>query len=506
MEYTKNQVIETYIEDMSDNGEGIGRISGYTLFIKDAVIGDRIKAKITKVKKKYGYGRVMEILEPSPDRVRPLCDIADKCGGCTLQVMSYEAQLRYKEKKVRGNLVRIGGFPEDFVEEKLEPIIGAENPFRYRNKAQFPVGYDRKQNIISGFYISRSHEIVSNCDCYLGVSDNKIITDILLRHFEEHKIEPYDESTGKGLIRHIMIRKGFVTGEIMVCLIINYEKGRKGILKRAERETEVFRPVKSGEGSEINVSPALGTSGSAEGISEISGEAPYYSREVKQESSRVKFIQAQDELIDKLIRVEGIKSICVNINNEMTNVIMGEETYTIWGSDTIRDTLMGLTFEISPASFFQVNPVQTEKLYSLISEFACLSGKEEVWDICCGIGTITLMLSKKAGKVHGIEIVPDAIENAKKNARINNIENADFICAPAEEFLPIIKGKMKADLVVMDPPRKGMDIKSLDAIIEAKPERMIYVSCDSATLARDLKYLYENGYEPVRIRPVDMFP
>ncbi len=480
MEYHKNQIVETDIIDMSDNGEGIGRINGYTLFIKDSVIGDRVRAKIIKVKKNYGFGRLEEILSPSPDRVIPPCSLCKKCGGCSLQAMAYEAQLRYKEKKVREDLIRIGGFAPELIEEVMEPVKGAENALRYRNKAQYPVGYNNIRNIISGFYMHKSHSIVPVNDCLLEPKENKIIIDILLDHFNRFKIEPYDEQTGKGLVRHILIRKGYATGEIMVCLVLNFHKGERGF---------------SGAGGDVQFTrdPITGSPLDKDGNG-------------RKHEAKGEYIKNQKELIDKLREVEGIRSISVNINNEKTNVILGRETATIWGSKVIRDVLMDLEFEISPESFYQVNPVQTEKLYGLVKEYAGLTGKEEVWDICCGIGTIALMLASGAKAVHGIEIVPQAIENAKRNAFLNNIANSEFICAPAEEFLPIYKDTIRADVVIMDPPRKGMDEKSLEAVLAIRPPRIIYVSCDPATLARDLKYLCSYGYELVKAWPVDMFP
>ncbi|MBQ9605154.1 MAG: 23S rRNA (uracil(1939)-C(5))-methyltransferase RlmD, partial [Firmicutes bacterium] len=432
MEFTKNQIYTTEITDIGINGEGIGRTDGFTVFVNNALPGEKAEILMMKVKKNYGYGKLTRIITPSPDRVKPLCPIADKCGGCSLQHLAYPAQLKFKQALVRENLRRIGGF------EGIDvlPVIDMDEPYYYRSKGQYPVSFDKKQkkpNI--GFYARASHRVIDCGRCFIADKCNEEIITLLRTFIGKNNIPVYSEETHSGLIRHILIRNGANTGEIMVCLIINYRNAW----------------------------------------------AP-------------EFIYAQDELIEKLIKIKGMKSISVNINNDLTNVILGKETHTIWGTDTIRDILMGLTFEISPVSFYQVNPLQTEKLYGLVREFAELSGNEEVWDICCGIGTIALMLAKKAGKVHGIEIVPEAVENARGNARLNNIDKAEFVCAPAEEFLPIIKDDMKADIVVMDPPRKGMDIKTLDAVLEAAPSRIIYVSCDSSTLARDLKHLCKNGY------------
>ncbi|MBR2274613.1 MAG: 23S rRNA (uracil(1939)-C(5))-methyltransferase RlmD [Lachnospiraceae bacterium] len=444
----KNRETEIFIEDMSDNGEGIGRVEGYTLFIKDAVIGDRVRAVVTKTKKNYGYAHLNEILSESPDRTKPVCPVWKRCGGCQLQSLSYPAQLRFKQKKVREHLIRIGGFSPELIEKVLEPIIGMENPLRYRNKTQCPVQYDNYSYVKSGFYIIRTHEIIGNNDCYLGVKENEKILEIVLDYMREFRVPAYDETTGKGVVRHILIRKGFATGELAVCLITNR--------KKADRTKEGL---------------------------------PH-----------------QVELVNRLRKIPGLVSIALNLNDSRNNVILGPETVTIWGEETISDRLFDLCFEISPASFYQVNSVQTEKLYETILEYAKLKGTEEVWDICCGIGTITLCLARQAGRVHGLEIVPDAIENARKNALLNHIENVDFICAAAEEYLPKEGSALRANLIVLDPPRKGMEEKALEAIVKAAPEKIIYVSCDPATLARDLKYLSENGYELRRVRPVDMFP
>ncbi len=489
MEYRKNQIAEIEITDLSDNGEGIGKIDGYTLFVKDTVIGDRVKVRITKAKKTYGFGRLEEIIRPSENRVEPVCCLHRKCGGCNLQSMSYEAQLSFKEKKVRESLIRIGGFDKEFIEEIMDPVIGADKPLRYRNKAQFPVGYDNVRNVILGFYTSRTHDIVGCNECYLISEDFLEITKILTNHFNKYKVIPYNEKDGSGSIRHILIRKGFHTGEIILCLILNSE--------------EIEETTKN-QGSERWIPKKAGAFGD-----NLNKDIIKINQTVNTDNVRKlvpEYLPRQAELIERLKAVKGVKSICVNLNNERTNVILGRKTVTLWGSDAIRDKLMGLEFEISAASFYQVNPEQTEKLYGLVREYAALTGKEEVWDICCGIGTITLMLAKDAARVHGIEIVPQAIENAKKNARINKISNSEFICSAAEEVLPKLKDGIRADVIVMDPPRKGMDERALRVVAETGPEKIIYVSCDPATLARDLKFLAGFGYVPVKIRPVDMFP
>ena len=438
MEYRKNDIVTLDIEDCGVDGEGIGKADGFTVFVKDAVIGDRVTAKIMKAKKNYGYGRLMEILKPSPYRVEPKCAFARQCGGCQLQALSYEQQLAFKEKKVRGHLERIGGFTE----LPMEPIIGMDEPYHYRNKAQFPVGKNKEGRIITGFYAGRTHTIIENRDCALGVSQNKEVLDRVIAHMEAYGIEPYNEETGKGLVRHILIRYGFFTGEVMVCLVLN--------------------------GSSI---------------------------------------PQKETLIEHLLEIPGMTSITINVNKKRSNVILGEEIRLLWGKPYITDKIGDISYQISPLSFFQVNPLQTGKLYSKALEYADLHGEETVWDLYCGIGTISLFLAQKAKFVRGVEIIPAAIENANDNARLNGIENVEFFVGKAEEVLPAEykKNGIYADVIVVDPPRKGCEESLLATMIEMQPKRIVYVSCDSATLARDLKYLCERGYELRKVCPVDQF-
>ncbi len=435
----KDDLIQIKIEDMGTDGAGIGKMDGFALFIKDAIIGDVVEAKIMKMKKNYGYARLMKILEPSPWRVEPACPVARQCGGCQIQAMAYEEQLRFKENKVKNNLKRIGGFEEI----PFEPICGMEHPFGYRNKAQFPIGRDKDGNIVAGFYAGRTHSIIPNRKCLLGVQENEKILDNVIAFMEAEHIAPYDEKTGKGLVRHVLIRYGFTTKEIMVCLVIN---GRK-----------------------------------------------------------VKNIQ---KLVDGLKEIPGMTSITLNVNTEKTNVILGREMISVWGQDYIEDYIGDVKYQISPLSFYQVNPVQTKKLYEKALEYAGLTGNETVWDLYCGIGTISLFLAQQAKQVYGVEIVPAAIEDAKNNAKINGIENAEFFVGKAEEVLPekYAADGIYADVIVVDPPRKGCEESLLDTIVEMGPKRVVYVSCDSATLARDLKYLAERGYEVVKANVVDQFP
>lgn len=439
MEFKKNDLVTVKIEDMGHDGEGIGKAEGYTLFIKDTVIGDVVEAKIMKMKKNYGYARLVRVLEASKDRTEPKCSVARACGGCQLQFLTYEKQLEFKKNKVVGNLERIGGFSDISVEK----VMGMENPWRYRNKAQFPVGKDKEGNLITGFYAGRTHSIIPNTNCYLGVEVNEEILNAVLNYMRENHVEPYDEVTGKGLVRHILIRYGFKTKEIMVCIIIN---GRK--------------------------------------IPNAAG------------------------LVEKLKDISGMTSITLNVNTKRNNVILGNEILPLWGKDYITDYIGEVKYQISPLSFYQVNPVQTEKLYGTALEYAGLTGKEIVWDLYCGIGTISLFLAQKAQKVYGVEILPAAIEDARKNAEINGIDNAEFFVGKAEEVLPAKykEDGVYADVIVVDPPRKGCDGALIETMLSMKPERIVYVSCDSATLARDLKVLCEKEYQVEKVAVCDMFP
>lgn len=438
MEYQKNDLVTLEISDIGVDGEGIGKAEGFTVFVKDAVIGDTVVAKIMKAKKNFGYGRLMEIVKPSPYRVEPECALARQCGGCQLQALSYEKQLEFKEKKVRGHLERIAGFTDI----PMEPIIGMEYPYHYRNKAQFPVGRNKDGKIVTGFYAGRTHSIIENRDCALGVSVNKEVLDRVIAYMEKYDVEPYDEVSGTGLVRHILVRYGFFTGEVMVCLIINGVK-----------------------------------------------------------------LPAEDKLIESLCEIKGMTSITLNVNREKSNVILGKRLIRLWGQAYITDKIGDVSYQISPLSFYQVNPYQTQKLYAKALEYAGLTGEETVWDLYCGIGTISLFLAQQAKFVRGVEIVPQAIEDARRNAELNGIENVEFFVGKAEEVLPeeYEKHGVYADVIVVDPPRKGCDEVLLRTIVVMKPKRVVYVSCDSATLARDLKYLCEEGYKVEKVCPVDQF-
>lgn len=487
MDFKKNDIVTVTIEDMGSEGEGIGKSDGFTLFVKDAVVGDTVEARIVKPKKNYAYARLEKLLTPSPYRAEPKCKYYRQCGGCQLQALSYEKQLQFKQEKIRNNLIRIGGFEPEYVDARMEPIVGMDEPWHYRNKAQYPVGTDKDGNIVTGFYAGRTHSIIANTDCALGAAENKEILERILEYMRENKVSAYDEETGKGLVRHVLIRKGFTSGEIMVCLVINREPPASTVRQQSKSS------VQSAELGDLN-------------------------------PTRADFLPKQERLLKKLTVIPGMTCISVSINREKTNVIMGKEVYTLWGRDTISDTIhvrdmtkpgypfigKELTFHISPLSFYQVNPVQTEKLYSLALEYAGLTGQETVWDLYCGIGTISLFLADSAKKVCGVEIIPQAIEDARENAERNGITNAEFFVGKAEEVLPKFYEEMNSnmrhpDVIVVDPPRKGCDEACLDTMLKMQPKRIVYVSCDSATLARDLRILCDGGYEVTRIRGVDQF-
>ena len=444
----KNDIVRLTIEDMSLEGAGIGHTDGVTIFVKDAVIGDVVDAVITKVKKSYCFAALKEVITSSKYRVEPECGLAKVCGGCQIMQVDYAKQLDIKENIVENNLVKIGGFDRDFIKSIHEPILGMDNPFRYRNKAQVPIGTDKDGNIIAGFYGARSHRIVPSKDCKICSEKSINIVYTIIDYMKESGIRPYDEATGKGLVRHVLVREGKATGETMVCLVVNGDK-----------------------------------------------------------------LPKVDSLISHIRTVEpDVASIVLNENTRRDNVIMGFNTSTIYGKDSIRDTITltngdTIAFDISANSFYQVNHNQMERLYSKALEYADLHGAENVWDLYCGIGTISLSMAKHANKVIGIEVVPQAIENAKSNAKLNGLDNAEFYCGEAEVVLPQIYEKMsQPDVIMVDPPRKGCDTTALDTMIKMHPNKIVYVSCDSATLARDLNYLCRNGdYELKRYVVCDQF-
>lgn len=449
----KGQSYELTIEDMSTDGQGIGRIEGMAVFVDGAVIGDEIKAELTKLKKNYAFGRLTEIIEPSPHRVESSCGYSGNCGGCSLQSMRYEAQLEWKQKMIRDKLSRIGGIEDPVVHD----TIGMDEPRRYRNKAQFPVGEANGAAGAAavGFYQAKSHQVVNCEECLIQSEPAEQLAKALREYMKTDHISAYDEKTGKGLIRHLVVKTAFGTGEVMAILVIN----GKGL---------------------------------------PNGE---------------KLVYMMDDAIaelgpDPVTGVEySLESVIININKKKTSEIMGEDCITLAGKPTILEQAGKLNFEISPLSFYQVNPVQMVKLYDKALEYAGLTGKETVLDLYCGVGTMGLYCASNAKKVIGIESVKSAVLDANRNAVINGIVNAEFICGRAEEELPkLLEQGIKAEVVILDPPRSGCDPVLLEAVAETKPDRIVYVSCDPATLARDIKILGEKGYRFVEAQPVDMFP
>ncbi|MBM7704260.1 23S rRNA (uracil(1939)-C(5))-methyltransferase RlmD [Metabacillus iocasae] len=434
----KNEFVDVYIEDLTHDGAGVAKVDGFPLFIPNALPGETAKVKVIKVKKGYGFARLIERTEESPYRVEAPCPVYQQCGGCQLQHMNYEGQLLFKQKQMKEVMARIGQLTDVLV----HPVLGMEDPWRYRNKAQVPVA-EREGGLVAGFYQQRSHDIIDMNECLIQQSENDKVVQKVKGILEKHGVRAYDEAKHRGAVRHIMARYGLVTGEIMVVIVTR------------------------------------------------TAELPH-----------------KNQLIEEITEaIPAVKSIVHNINSKKTNVILGDETKVIWGEEYIYDYIGDVKFAISAKSFYQVNPEQTKVLYDKALEYANLTGEETVIDAYCGIGTISLFLAQQAKKVYGVEIVPEAIEDAKRNAVLNHIENAEFAVGEAEVVIPNwYKEGITADVMVVDPPRKGCDEALLNTIIEMKPKRVVYVSCGPATLARDLKVLEEGGYQTVEIQPVDMFP
>lgn len=432
----KNNIYRVSITGMGTKGEGIGKIDNFTIFIPGAILGEEVEVNIIKVNKNYAVGKLLNIIIASEERVKPICDIYTRCGGCQLQHMSYKEQLNFKRQKVKDALLRLGG-----IDVEVEPVLGIKNPYRYRNKVQLPIGKENEKVSI-GFYAPRSHNIIDLKTCLIQDEKADDIIKILREWIKEFNVPIYNEKEHKGNLRHIMVRTAFKTGEVMVVLV-----------------------------------------------------------------TKDKNLPHKEELINKLIEnLQGVVSIIQNINSQKTNVVLGKESIVLWGKDKIIDYIGNFKFAITPLSFFQVNPIQTEVLYNKALEYAGLKGNEVVFDAYCGTGTISLFLSQRAKKVYGVEIVAEAIESAKLNAKENNVDNVDFIVGESEKVIPELTEKgIKADVVVVDPPRKGCEKSLLEAMANMSPEKIVYVSCDPATLARDLCVLEKLGYKTIRVQPVDMF-
>ncbi|WP_026569250.1 23S rRNA (uracil(1939)-C(5))-methyltransferase RlmD [Sediminibacillus sp. JSM 1682029] len=435
----KNQTIELSFQDLTHEGAGVGKVEGYPLFVPYALPGETAKVKVVKVNKNFGFGKLLDIKEVSPERVEPPCDVYVQCGGCQLQHMSYALQLEMKQNQVKNALRKIAHL-EDV---PVHPVLGMEDPWRYRNKVQIPVG-ERDGELITGFYQKRSHKIIEGMDrCVIQDEVNDRMVEVVRRMADRLGISAYEEESDKGVLRHIMVRTGQETGETMIVLITRTE------------------------------------------------ELPH-----------------QEELVKEIHETyPHVKSIVHNVNKKKTNVIFGKDTKVLWGNEYIYDTIGDIKFAISARSFYQVNPPQTKRLYDTALEYAALTGGETVVDAYCGIGTISLFLAQQAKKVYGVEIVQEAIADAKKNAKLNHIENAEFYVGEAEKVMPWWTAQgLRPDVIVVDPPRKGCDEALLEAMVTMKPERIVYVSCNPSTLARDLRILEDGGYETKQVQPVDMFP
>ena len=439
MELTKNQIIPLEITGYTAEGSGVGHYHGIAVFVPLAAAGDRLEVKILKVAKTYAYGKMEKIVSASKDRVKEDCPQFARCGGCVFRHISYEAELRAKQQRVQDALERIAGL--HFT--ALRPIVGAQKPDRYRNKAQLPVGEGPDGRVKLGFYAAHSHRIIDCEECLLQPEEFAAAVRAFRDWEAETRDSVYDESTGRGRLRHLFLRRAEATGEVMACVVVN----GNGV----HREQELA------------------------------------------------------DLLEK--RVPGLKSVVINRNSEKTNVILGPKCRTVRGQDFITDELCGLRFRISPLSFYQVNPLQAERLYRVAGEYAGLTGKETVLDLYCGTGTIGLSMAKNAGRVIGVEIVEQAVEDAKKNAAENGVENAEFLCADAAKAADMLKNRgVRPNVVVLDPPRKGCGQELIGTVAAMAPARVVYVSCDPATLARDLKLFALAGYKTMEVTPVDMFP
>lgn len=503
----KNDLFEVTIEDMSRDGEGIGHVDGLTVFVKDTAPGDRIRARLTKEKKKLAYGRLEEVLEASPCRMEPVCGKARSCGGCTMQHISYEKQLELKSAYVENCLRRIGGIEN--AKALMEPILGMEYPYAFRNKMQFPVGTDREGTPQLGFYAGRTHALIPLTGCPVGHPVNQVILQAVKEYIREASVPVYDEEKHGGLLRHVLTRVGFGTGQVMVCLVVNGESLPKEdiLVERLRTAVDGWYETSIDERKRSRIDGSKDSKSDGRLTNECDDRRGSKSDDRQNKYADDRQRTPIDSLWDKPLR---LVSVCVNINTEKTNRILGFRSRVISGASVIEDTIGDIRFEIAPESFFQVNPVQTEKLYGKALEYAGLTGEETVWDMYCGIGTISLFLARRAKKVYGVEIVPQAIENARRNAELNAFTNAEFFVGKAEEIVPKLYAedpeKYRADVVVVDPPRKGCDRALLDTLISMAPLRIVYVSCDPATLARDVAILREGGYQPQRVTPTDMFP
>lgn len=507
----KDDTLQLTIEDIGSDGEGIGHIDltagsydepqrRYTIFVKDTVIGDVVTVKIMKALQSFAYAKLVSIDKPSPDRVEPKCPIAAQCGGCQIQALDYNKQLEFKQKKVMNDLVRIGGFDESLIREITDPIIGMEDPYCYRNKEQVPVGTDKDSNPVTGFYASHTHSIVPMTSCAIGDPENDLILNTILDYMKAENVPAYDEKTGTGLLRHILIRSGVYSREVMICLVVNGDS-----LPSENKLVELLRVLPFVTSISINTNKSRGNV--------ILGR-------------KLRVLWGEESIVDtlhvyKVEYEESTRNPAASLHDD--SAASGNDTSGIDASRTAHFIPTGeaVNFRISPLSFYQVNPKQTEKLYSIVLEYCKLNGHETAWDLYCGIGTISLFLAKHAKEVYGVESVEDAVRDARNNARLNNIENVEFETGRAEDVLPAYVDRHKSehrkhpvDVIVVDPPRKGLDDVTIGVMLAMAPPRIVYVSCDPATMSRDLKKLTaaqkdaagnKYSYKLQRVQPVDQF-
>ena len=432
----KNQIYETVVTDYTAEGQGIAHIEGCAVFIPNAIAGEKLRVRIEVAKKNWAAGKIVEIIEKSPHRVNRECPVAKLCGGCDFWHMDYEEETRLKADRVRQCLNRLGG-------ESLEevPILAAPTCYGYRNKAQYPVS-SRKGKAYAGFFRAGTHEVVENDRCRILPEETDSVKNAVMDYVNQYRVTTYDETSHKGLLRHIYVRRGVVSGQVLVCLVVNGNR--------------IPRP---------------------------------------------------EELIKRLQKIPGFTTLVLSVNTKKGNAVLGDEFITLYGEGFIEDTLCGLSFRLSPRSFYQVNHHQAQRLYEAAISQAEITRNDTVLDLYCGVGTITLAMASAAGKVIGVEVIPQAVEDAKDNAKRNGIENAEFFCGDAGAAALELEAKgIKADVVVVDPPRKGLNADTIEALSRFAPRRIVYVSCDPATLARDVALLKERGYVLKNAMAADLFP
>lgn len=433
---SKGELYETVVTDYTAEGQGVAHIDGCAVFIPNAIVGERVRVRLDKAKKTWASGKIVEILEKSPHRVNRACPVAKLCGGCNFWHMDYQEELRLKAQRVKTCLNRLAG-------ENLEevPIAGAETCLGYRNKAQYPVAV-KKGRAYAGFFRAGTHDVVENDRCRILPEETDRVKVIVMDHVNQYRISVYDEQTHKGLLRHIYVRRGAVSGQILLCLVVN------------------------------------------------GGSFPKW-----------------EALVQRLKAVEGFHSLVLAVNRRPGNAVLGDEFITLYGPGCIEDTLCGLTFRLSPRSFYQVNHAQAQRLYELAVSQAAISKADTVLDLYCGVGTITLVMAKAAGRAIGVEVVPQAVEDARENAARNGIQNVEFFCGDAGQAALELEGQgVRPDVIVVDPPRKGLSGDAIEAIARMAPRRLVYVSCDPATLARDVALLKERGYALKAAQAADLFP